>query len=131
MSDDYTPEDPARDGGYDDWLDAIDAGEGYYLTCDAGHGWLPPRRVCPACGGDLDEEPLPAAGEVDSFTVVHVPTPAFAGEAPYATVIASFGPVRLTGVCRAHEGLELGETVAPAVDERADGERLLLLERVD
>ena len=42
--------DAARDGAYDDFLDAIEAGEGYYLECENGHGWLPPRRVCPECG---------------------------------------------------------------------------------
>jgi uncharacterized OB-fold protein len=132
MSDEYTPEDPAPDGEFDEWLDAIDAGEGYYLSCDERHSWLPPRRICPTCGGDLHEEPLPAAGEVASFTVVHVPTPPFADDAPYATVIAEFGAVRLTGVCRAFEGLVLGETVEPTVGERkTDGERLLLLERLD
>jgi uncharacterized OB-fold protein len=130
MSDDYTLENPARDGGYDDWLDAVDAGEAHYLSCENGHGWLPPRRVCPRCGGDLHEEPLPETGEVASYTVVHVPTPSFADDAPYATAIASFGPVRLTGITRSFEGLAVGDRVTPAVGERrTDGERLLLLER--
>lgn len=130
MSDEHTPENPARDGAFDDWLDAVAAEEGYYLACEAGHGWLPPRRVCHACGGDLHEEPLPETGTVDSFTVVHVPTPAFAEEAPYATVIASFGPVRVTGICRAFEDLATGETVTLTVGERAgDGDRLVLFER--
>jgi uncharacterized OB-fold protein len=130
MSEEYTPEDPAPDGEYDAWLDAIDAGDGYYLSCDEGHGWLPPRRVCPRCGGDLHEEPLPDAGTVATFTVVHVPTPSFAAEAPYATVVADFGEVRLTGVARTFEDLAVGDSVAPAVGEREDGERLLLLESV-
>ena len=62
--------------------------------------------------------------------MVHVPTPAFAEEAPYATVIASFGPVRVTGICRAFEDLATGETVTLTVGERAgDGDRLVLFER--
>ncbi|MFB6205399.1 MAG: Zn-ribbon domain-containing OB-fold protein [Haloglomus sp.] len=130
MSDDYTLEDPARDGAYDDWLDAVAADDGYYLACDEGHGWLPPRRTCPRCGGDLHDEPLPDTGTVATFSVVHVPTPSFAGEAPYATVVAEFGPVRLTGVAREFEDISLGDSVAPALGERADGERLLLLEPV-
>ncbi|WP_276259213.1 Zn-ribbon domain-containing OB-fold protein [Haloglomus litoreum] len=129
MSDDFTPENPAPDGEYDAWLDAVDAGDGYHLVCDEGHGWLPPRRVCPRCGGDLREEPLPDSGAVATFTVVHVPTPSFAAEAPYATVVADFGGVRLTGVARQFEDLAVGDSVAPAVGEREDGERLLLLER--
>jgi uncharacterized OB-fold protein len=130
MSDDHSLADPARDGGYDDWLDAIAAGEGFYLACEAGHGWLPPRRVCPRCGDALNEEPLPDRGEVASFTVVHVPTPSFVDDAPYATVIADFGSVRLTGITRVFEGLSMGDTVVPVIGERrTDGERLLLLER--
>lgn len=130
MSDDYTPEDPAPDGEYDTWLDAVADGDGYYVACDEGHGWLPPRRVCPHCGGELHEEPLPGTGEISTFTVVHVPTPPFAAEAPYATVVADFGAVRLTGVARSFEDLGVGDTVAPTVGEREDGERLLLLEPV-
>jgi uncharacterized OB-fold protein len=130
MSDEYTPENPAPDGEYDAWLDAVAADEGYYLACDEGHGWLPPRRVCPRCGGDLHEESLPETGSVATFTVVHVPTPSFAAEAPYATVVAEFGAVRLTGVARTFEGLAVGDTVAPAVGEREEGDRLLLLEPV-
>src|SRR6056297_1929720 len=33
-----------HDEGYDDWLDAIEDGDGYYLECENGHGSLPPRR---------------------------------------------------------------------------------------
>jgi len=84
--------------GYDEFTAALESDDGYYLECANGHGSLPPRRVCPHCGDrDLSEAPLPEEGEVLSYTVVHVPTPAFAGEAPYATAVAEFGSVRLTG----------------------------------
>ena len=88
----------ARDAGYDDWLDAVEEGDAYYLECPEGHGSLPPRRVCPTCGATgLEETPLPEAGEIATVTTTHVPTPAFADDAPYAVAVADFGPVRLTG----------------------------------
>ena len=90
-----------RDGGYDDWLDALEEGEGYYLESPDGYGSLPPRRVCPHTGStDLSTEPLPNVGSLETFTEVHVPTPRFQDDAPYVTAIADFGPVRLTGVLR-------------------------------
>lgn len=86
------------DAGFDEWLDAAADGSAYYLACPNGHGSLPPRRVCPTCGAlELEERTLPDVGEVETFTVTHVPTPSFDADAPYATVIASFGPIRVTG----------------------------------
>lgn len=106
--------------GYDEWLEAIAAGEGYYLACPNGHGSLPPRRVCPHCGStDLDEASLPATGTVETYTIVSVPTPQLADDAPYATVIASFGPVRLTGLMweRYVDSIEVGMSVETGVGQ--------------
>jgi hypothetical protein len=117
------------DAGFDEWLDALADDEGYYLSCPEGHGSLPPRRTCPHCGSqELTEEPLPAVGEVATYTVVHVASPAFADEAPYVNAVVSFGPVRLTGVVREvdPEAVETGTTVEPAVGHnRETGQRLL------
>ena len=114
-----------RDAGFDDWLDAAEEGEAYYLECDAGHGSLPPRRVCPECGStDLADEALPETGEIETYTVTHVPTPSFEDDAPYATAIADFGPVRMTGQVTGidpddvDQGLEV--EVAVAVSETTD-----------
>ena len=126
MSDD---ESRTRDAGFDEWLDAAEAGEAYYLECTNGHGSLPPRRVCPDCGStDLAETPLPESGEVATFTVTHVPTPSFAEDAPYATAIANFGPVRITGqvVDLDVEAVETGLPVEPIVHvSETTGERLI------
>ena len=122
-------EDRVRDAGYDDLLDAVEAGEGYYLECSSGHGSLSPRRVCPVCGErDPAETPLPETGTVVTFTVVHVPTPQFEGEAPYVTAIAEFGPVRLTGLFVDVDpaAVETGVTVRPAVRETDDDGRRLV-----
>lgn len=132
-----------RDAGYDDFLDALAAGDGYYLECENGHRSLPPRRACPKCASrDLRETALPETGTVASFTEVHVPTPAFADDAPYVVAVVDFGAVRLTGQVLAgvddrdgKEGgdetgvVEIGTTVVPGVGESATtGERLVTFE---
>jgi len=113
--------DKARDGAFDDWLDAIEEGSGYYVECENGHGWLPPRRVCPDCGSrDLAETPLPEAGEVATFTEVSVATPQFSADTPYVTAIVDYGPVRVTGLLRGvdPDEVEVGTPVGIGVGER-------------
>lgn len=111
----------APDAGYDDLLDAIEAGEPYYLECANGHGWLPPRRICPECGSrDLEETTLPAAGELVTFTEIAVAAPTFVEDTPYVTALADFGPVQLTGLLRGVEAdeVEVGMVVGVEVGER-------------
>ena len=116
-------EDAPRDEGYDDWLDAVAAGEAFYLECPEGHGRLPPRRVCPACGStDLETRPLPETGVVETLTTVHVAGPNFADDAPYATAIASFGPVRLTGVLRGIDPEEVTTAIGESGEATREGE---------
>ncbi|RQG99716.1 Zn-ribbon domain-containing OB-fold protein [Natrarchaeobius oligotrophus] len=119
----------AQNAGFDDWLDAAEEASGYYLECPNGHGSLPPRRVCPDCGAtDLADAPLPETGAVETFTITHVPTPAFEDDAPYATAIAEFGPVRLTGQVvgvdpgDVHSGLEVELEIAVS---QTTGDRVL------
>lgn len=106
------------DAGYDEWTEAILAGEGYYLACPEGHGSLPPRRVCPHCGSpDLAEEALPETGEIETFTVMHVGAPTFVDDIPYVTAVVDFGPVRLTGVVDADaDSVAVGDTVTADMD---------------
>lgn len=103
--------------GFDEWLDALERGEPYYLECTMGHGSLPPRRVCPECGEDeLDRTALPEVGDVETYTVTHVATPSFDADTPYVTAVANFGPVRLSGIVdTAPEDVETGLTVHAAV----------------
>ena len=122
------------DREYAEWLDAIAEGGGFALVCPEGHGSLPPRRVCPECGTpELSREPLDETGTVETYSVVHVPSPRFADDAPYATAVADFGPTRLTGVVRdggadgEAPAVEIGDAVAVDVGERStDGERLVV-----
>jgi hypothetical protein len=121
-----------RDAGYDDWLDGIASGEGVYLACEQDHGSLPPRRACPHCGSpDLAERPLPDSGEIETVTVVHVAAPSHADDTPYATAIADFGPVRLTGMVRgvAPADAEIGLVVEPTVERTETRDERVLVFR--
>lgn len=122
------------DEGYDDWLDAVEEGEPYYLESPEGYGSLPPRRVCPKTGStDLEERSMPDRGEIETFTVTYVPTPSFQDDAPYAIAIARFGTVRLTGqvVGIDLEEIEVGLEVVPDVRvSETTGERILVFETV-
>lgn len=124
--------DDARDGGFDDWLDAIADGEGYYLECSNGHGSLPPRRVCPHCGDrDVERESLPESGEISTYTIITVPTPTFEDDAPFVTAIVDFGPVSVTGQVRGvdPEDVETGQVVGIGIDETVTtNDRLVVFE---
>jgi uncharacterized OB-fold protein len=119
-----------RNEGYDDWLDAIEAGEAFYLECPNGRGSLPPRRVCTHCGEpELTEQPLAASGTLETHTVVHVATPQLEDDTPYVTAIADFGPVRLTGMLRGRDpdSVEQPLEVAPSVETtETTGDRVLV-----
>jgi uncharacterized OB-fold protein len=124
--------DRVRDEGYDDFLDALENGDGYYLECEEGHGSLPPRRACPHCGNrDLTEEPLPETGDVLAHTVIHVPTPRFTDDAPYVTAVVDFGAVQLTGQIAGAEPDDVsdGLTVSPDVGRtKTNEDRLIVFE---
>ncbi|WP_122089125.1 Zn-ribbon domain-containing OB-fold protein [Halalkalicoccus subterraneus] len=119
-----------RDEGYDEWIAAIDRGEGYALECPNGHGSLPPRRLCPECGDpDLEEQPLPDSGTLDTYTRIHVATPEFVDDAPYTVAIVDFGITRLTGQLRGVEEPEAGIRVDVGVEERETEDEPLLVFR--
>ncbi|GAB3698227.1 Zn-ribbon domain-containing OB-fold protein [Halorubrum pallidum] len=136
MSDDAGPV-PAANAGYDEWVDALADGEGYALVCPNGHGSLPPRRVCPECGStELSREPFDSTGTVETHSVVHVPSPRFADDAPYVTAIVDLGPARVTGVVRGIDpdptAIDTGDEVEASVGTReTDGERLVVFRPAD
>lgn len=122
-------QDTARNAGYDDFLDAIATGDGYYLECANGHGWLPPRQVCPTCSTrEFTRESLPDKGVIKAASTVYVAAPQFSDDTPYTVVLATFGPVTLTGQLSgvSPEDIEAGLTVEPTVVEsQTTGDRLL------
>lgn len=123
-----------RNEGHDDWLDALEADDAYYVECANGHGLLPPRRVCPHCGSrELTEEALPDTGTVLAQTTVHVPAPSFQGDAPYTTAVVDLGPVTVTGQVRDDRqppAVENGTEVTISVGKTGQGERLVVFEPV-
>jgi len=128
---------PASNGAYDEWLDALAEGEGYALVCPDGHGGRSPATGVPGMRvRDALEEALAETGTVETYSVVHVAGPQFADDTPYVNAIADFGPVRLTGVLRgidpATDAVEIGDRVAPGVEERVtDGEPLVVFRPAD
>jgi len=109
----------AHEDGYDAFLDALEAGEGYYYECSNGHALVPPRHVCPHCGDrELDQVTLPETGELVTHTTVAVPTPQFEDDAPYVTAIATFGSVKLTGILRDVDpsDVKIGQSVTVTVE---------------
>ncbi|SFC45035.1 hypothetical protein SAMN05444422_108199 [Halobiforma haloterrestris] len=114
--------DAASRVGYDEWLDALADGDGFYLRNGGDEATVPPA---PGRGG-LEREPLPARGTVEAVSTIHVPHPEFGDDAPYAIAVASFGPVRLTGQVRGVDpeaaDLERGLEVEPTVVSKGENE---------
>lgn len=131
MSDDEQTE-QVRDDGYDDFLDALGSGEGYYLESSDGRGWLPPRAVDPRTGeSDLTEKPLPDVGTIVTTTIIRVATPQFDVDAPFALAIVDFGPVKMTGQVRGvdPETVDVGMQVEPTVETRETTDDRLIVFR--
>jgi uncharacterized OB-fold protein len=123
-----------RDDGYDDFLDAIEDGEPYYLEGPSGNGSLPPARVDPETGTrDLTEQPLPDTGEIQTLTQTHVAAPDFADDAPFVVAVVDFGPVSVTGQIRGAEpsAVDIGQEVTIGVDQtETNDERIVVFEPV-
>ncbi|MFB6114069.1 MAG: Zn-ribbon domain-containing OB-fold protein [Halodesulfurarchaeum sp.] len=122
--------DESRDAGYDDFLDAVEDGEPYYLESPSGNGWLPPRAIDPETGETtFTERPLPEPGELLTYSEAYVAAPDFAEDAPFVVAVAEFGPVRITGQIRGMnaDDLEIGQAVSIDVDTaETTGDRLLV-----
>lgn len=120
----------SRDAGYDDFLDAVEEGDPYYLESSEGDAHLPPMPYDPATGEEgLTRESLPDSGEILTHTTTHIAAPQFDDDAPYVTAIASFGPVDLTGQIRgiAPEDVEIGLSVELDVERsETTDERVLV-----
>jgi len=127
---------PASNGAYDEWLDALAEGEGYALVCPDGHGSLPATgvpgmRVRDALRGsprrdrnrrDVQRRPRrrPAVRRRHPVRERHRRLrtgPAHGGSA---------------GIDPATDAVEIGDRVAPGVEERVtDGEPLVVFRPAD
>ena len=90
---------------------------------------LPPRPVCPECGGsEMAWEYVSGDGVIRAFTVVQVPLSTMVGRSPYAVAVVELddGP-RVSGLV-----LEVDEGDALSVDARVvaefvkEGEKTIL-----
>jgi uncharacterized OB-fold protein len=125
--------DEPRDNGFDDFLDAVEEDDPFYLESPSGDGWLPPREFDPESGErGLSREDMPETGEVLTSTVVNVAGPSFADDVPYVVAVAEFGPVRITGqVAGADEELDIGQDVRLDVGiAESTGDRFLAFDPV-
>jgi len=80
---------------------------------------LPPRPVCPECGGrDLEWTELEGRGTIQAYTVIHVPLTRMTGRCPYASGVVKLdaGP-SISGLIL---GVSEGATVA--VGSRVEAE---------
>ncbi|MFD1565839.1 Zn-ribbon domain-containing OB-fold protein [Haloarchaeobius amylolyticus] len=114
-----------RETGYDAWLDALEADEGYYLRGDS-RATVPPAVI--GEDDELERETLPETGMVESKTVIRAPHPDFEEDAPYAIAIVEFGPVTLTGQVTGidPEAVETGlEVEATALEAETSGKRFV------
>lgn len=116
-----------RDGAYDDFLDALDDGDGYFVDTGRGSPSLPPQPNDGSHGSEDATEPLPSTGEIRTYTVIHAPLPAFAERAPYVVALADFGPVTITGQVRDVEpdAVEVGTTVEATVETTDENRRFV------
>ncbi|ERH08425.1 MAG: putative nucleic-acid-binding protein containing a Zn-ribbon [halophilic archaeon J07HX64] len=108
-----------RDVGFDDFLDAVEAGDPQYLVDNDGRTHLPPMPYDPATGEKgLTERPVPEPGEILTHTTTQIATPQFEDDTPYVTAVASFGPVDITGQLRdiSPENVEIGQAVTLGVE---------------
>lgn len=115
---------------FDDFTDAIAAGDQQYLVCETcGEATLPPRRLCPNCGSTgLTRKPLSGRGEILSYTEISVTIPKFHGETPYTVVLVELADgVNLTGQLReaTAEDVAPGDEVVLGTEPRDEGTPLV------
>lgn len=111
---------------FEDFTDAIAAGDQEYLVCQECEApTLPPRELCPQCGSTaLTWAPLSDRGTVLSFTEISVTIPKFHGETPYTVVLTRFDEgLTLTGQLReaTADDIAIGDDVVLGREEYDEG----------
>ena len=95
--------------------------------CGALH--LPPRPVCPGCGGsEMTWEDVSGNGVIRAFTVVHVPLSTMVGRSPYAVAVVKLddGPSVTGLVLEVDDGDTLSVGALVAAEFVKEGEKTVL-----
>ena len=95
--------------------------------CGALH--LPPRPVCPGCGGsEMTWEDVSGDGVIRAFTVVHVPLSTMVGRSPYAVAVVKLddGPSVTGLVLDVDDGDTLSVGALVAAEFAKEGEKTVL-----
>ena len=78
--------------------------------------FMPPKYICPECGGPETEElPLSGKGVISTYTTIRVPPSGFEDQAPYDLVVVDLAEkLSVTGRLIAEEGKkpEIGAAVS-------------------
>ena len=90
---------------------------------------LPPRPVCPGCGGsEMTWEDVSGDGVIRAFTVVHVPLSTMVGRSPYAVAVVKLddGPSVTGLVLDVDDGDTLSVGALVAAEFAKEGEKTVL-----
>lgn len=94
-----------------------------------GNVHLPPRPICPRCGGrSLEWMEIRGRGTLQGFTVIHVPPTRLKGRQPYATGIVKLeeGP-SISGLIldvKRGEDIDIGVEAEAIIVREGDGLKL-------
>jgi uncharacterized OB-fold protein len=95
--------------------------------------YLPPRPVCPECGGSgMAWEDVSGDGVIRAFTVVHVPLSSMVGRSPYAVAVVKLddGPSVSGLVLDVDEGVKLSVGAQVVAEFVKEGEETALCFRL-
>jgi uncharacterized OB-fold protein len=86
-----------------------------YQACDCGHGWLPPRKLCPSClGSSWRWEMASGEGAIRSWVIYHTAYhPDFKERLPYNVAIVRLaeGPQLIANIAAPNSALRVGAGV--------------------
>jgi uncharacterized OB-fold protein len=108
----------------------LDQNKVIYSVCEmCDRNFLPPQKKCLECEkGDLEIREAPKTGKIETYTIIHVSTPDFKSEVPFAIGIISLGDnLRIMGriQCSTFDELSIGREVKMCFNEtKNDSSRL-------
>lgn len=120
-------EKPFTTGSYREFLESGKIMANRCRSCGNVH--LPPRPICPRCGGrSLEWMEIEGRGTLQAFTVVHAPPKRLRGREPYATGIVKLeGGPSISGLIldvKRGEDINIGVEVEAVIVREEDGVKL-------